>query len=156
PGPTNTASPTISGTAAVGSTLTASSGTWSGTNPITFTYQWTICDGDGNNCHDVANATNQTYKPVSGDAGNTVRVRVMAKNSDGTTPATSLPSAKIATSGGGGGGTGTCPTPPSGTSTVSIDDVALPCQLQVAGFQVTSGNITFQTQSFTAKFRVTD
>ena len=158
-GPTNTAPPTITGTATVGSTLTATTGTWSGTTPISFTYQWTICDGDGNNCHDISNATAQTYKPVAADAGNTVRVRVMAKNTDGTTPATSVPTAKIATSGGGGGGgggTGNCPTPPAGSKTVSIQDVTLPTQLQVAGAVVTSGTLTRQTQTFTARFRVTD
>jgi hypothetical protein len=151
-GPTNTAAPTITGTAKVGSTLTATSGTWSGVTPITFTYQWTVCGEDGNQCHDISGATQQTYKPVSGDAGNTLRVEVAAKNSEGTTTATSVPSPKIASASGGSN----CPTPPAGSSTVSIDAVSLPCQLQVASFQVTSGTLTLQTQTFTARFRITD
>jgi hypothetical protein len=156
-GPTNTAPPTITGSATVGGTLTATTGTWSGATPITFTYQWTICDGDGNNCHDITNATAQTYKPVAADAGNTLRVEVSAKNADGTTKATSVPSAKVTTSGGGGGGgTGNCPTPPAGSKTVPIADVTLPTQLQVAGAVVTSGTLTKQTTTFTARFRVTD
>jgi hypothetical protein len=155
-GPDNTVPPAISGSPTVGSTLTASNGTWTGTSPITFTYQWTICDGDGNNCHDISGATAQTYVLKSGDAGNTARVRVAAKNPDGTTSATSQPTGKIATSGGGGGSTGPgCPNVPSGT-TVAVEDVSPPARLQVSGFQVTSGQLTLSTQNFTARFRILD
>ena len=45
--PTNSSLPTISGTAAVGSTVTANPGTWSGSTPITYQYQWSICGSDG-------------------------------------------------------------------------------------------------------------
>src|SRR5438477_8843968 len=38
--PTNTGKPTVSGTPRVGNTLTASNGSWFGTTPITYTYQW--------------------------------------------------------------------------------------------------------------------
>lgn len=38
--PSNTVLPTISGTATVGQMLTAATGTWSGTTPITYTYAW--------------------------------------------------------------------------------------------------------------------
>jgi hypothetical protein len=155
-GPTNTVPPAISGSATVNGTLTASNGTWTGATPITFTYQWTICGEDGEACHDISGATAQTYKPKSADAGNTVRVRVSARNSDGTTNATSVPSAKISSGSSGGGGAATCPTPPAGTQTVPIEEMALPALLQVAGFQVTSGRITTSTQQFTARFRVTD
>ena len=42
--PSNTALPSISGTTSVGSTLTGSAGTWSGTPAPTFAYQWRSCD----------------------------------------------------------------------------------------------------------------
>ena len=39
--------PTISGTAQSGQTLTASPGSWSGTQPITYAYQWQRCNSSG-------------------------------------------------------------------------------------------------------------
>jgi len=94
--PSNSSAPTISGNATVGSTVTANPGTWSGSTPITFQYQWLICGASGDACHNIAGATAQTYRIRSEDAGNTLRVRVIASNSDGSSTATSGPSARIA------------------------------------------------------------
>src|SRR3954451_20020877 len=41
--PKNTTPPSISGKAQVGQTLSGSNGTWSGTTPLTYAYQWRIC-----------------------------------------------------------------------------------------------------------------
>src|SRR5438552_7044889 len=94
--PANSSAPTIGGTAAVGSTVTANPGTWTGSAPITFQYQWLICGADGNACHNIPGATTQTYKFSSADQGNAARVTVIAANADGSTTATSAPTAKIA------------------------------------------------------------
>jgi hypothetical protein len=156
--PRNTRPPSISGSTTAGSILRGDPGAWNGAQPITFTYQWTVCDGNGSQCHDIANATSNTYVLKADDAGNTVRVRVTAKNSTGTTAATSAPSAKIATgTGTGGGGTGTngCPAPSNGAS-VPVTSVAMPARLQVAQFAVTSGPLRKSSTSFTARFKVTD
>jgi fibronectin type 3 domain-containing protein len=94
--PTNTAPPTISGTAQDGQTLTADKGTWTGTSPITYTYQWRRCNSAGNSCNDIAGATNTTYTLAPADVGSTVRVAVTASNSAGSGNATSAQTAVVA------------------------------------------------------------
>ncbi len=66
---TQTPVPTISGTAKVGSTLTANTGTWSPT-PTAFTYQW-LRNGTA-----ISGATSATYKLVTADAGKSLTVKV--------------------------------------------------------------------------------
>jgi len=82
--PANSTPPTISGTPGVGDTLTAANGSWSGTNPMTFTYQWERCDSSGGSCSSISSATSQTYTIQSADAGDTLRVAVTATNGAGT------------------------------------------------------------------------
>jgi len=82
--PTEQSMPTINGTAQQNRTLTANPGSWSGTAPITFSYQWRRCDTGGNACADIPGATNQTYKIGSPDVDHTLRVFVTAKNSSGS------------------------------------------------------------------------
>ena len=55
--PVNTLPPDISGTPQVGQTLNATTGNWSGTQPITYAFQWRRCGASGGNCTDVAGAT---------------------------------------------------------------------------------------------------
>ena len=87
--PQNTALPTITGTAAVGSTLTATNGTWSGSTPITYTYAWERCATNGATCAAISGATTETYKVASADAAHTLRVVVTATNAAGSGQATS-------------------------------------------------------------------
>lgn len=89
--PTNTVAPVISGTQVVGSTLTSTTGTWIGTAPITYTYQWyrgaTLISG----------ATLSTYVLVQADAGNTSNItcKVTGTNAFGNATATSNTLAQI-------------------------------------------------------------
>jgi hypothetical protein len=81
--PNNTSPPTISGTAQEGQTLKASPGTWSGSTPIDFSYQWRRCGTGGGNCRNISKATDNIYTLTSDDVGHRLRVLVTAVNSDG-------------------------------------------------------------------------
>ncbi len=78
--PTNSAVPTISGTAQVGQTLTATNGTWTN-SPTSFTFQWKRAGTP------IGGATASTYVPVAADVGNTLTVSVVATNSGGSSSA---------------------------------------------------------------------
>src|SRR5262245_12796370 len=148
--PTNQAPPTITGTAQVGSTLTAKEGTWTG-NPTTFTFTWRRCDADGGSCSDISGATDKTYVLKAVDQGNTLRVRVTAQNDEGRTTATSVPTAAVRAA-------ETTPPPASGCAangTIPINQVKPPERLLIAGQQVSPGVLTGSTQEIVARFRVT-
>lgn len=94
--PANTTPPTVSGTARQGQSLTTSSGSWSGTTPMSFSYSWLRCDTSGANCGAVANARNQTYQLTADDVGHTMRSQVTAQNSAGSTSASSNRTSTVA------------------------------------------------------------
>jgi hypothetical protein len=94
--PVNTVLPTISGTPRDGQTLTAAAGTWTGLKPITFAYQWTLCEPSGAGCSNIASATKTTYKATPEDVGRTLRVAVTASNSAGSSSASSNQTATVA------------------------------------------------------------
>src|SRR5581483_8167204 len=80
-GPSNTEAPSISGTATAGQLLTASSGKWSGTEPIVFEYEWLRCNIAGASCTQAAApSVLATYSVAAADVGHTLRVKVLAKN----------------------------------------------------------------------------
>ena len=72
--------PTISGTVAVGGTLTADPGSWSD-GSATFAYAWERCDDNGA-CTAIDGAENRTYELVPVDSDAFVRVRVTAHVGD--------------------------------------------------------------------------
>jgi hypothetical protein len=151
-GPVASSPPTVAGAAPVATTLTANPGTWTGAAPIAFKYQWLVCDGNGNACHDLSGATAQTYEVKSGDVGNTIRVNVTATNSAGSTSSASAPTAKIGTAPAQTG----CPKLASGAQAVAVADVASPARLQIDQFGLTNGSITRGMTSFSARFHVSD
>ncbi len=81
--------PEISGTAVDGGTLTASDGTWGGTAPFGFAYEWLRCDALGVACAPIAGETGTTYALTGDDVGHTIRVTVTADNAAGSDDATS-------------------------------------------------------------------
>jgi hypothetical protein len=91
--PVNTAIPIISGVAKVGSTLTASDGSWTN-SPSSFTYQWANTG--------AIIKTASTYIPVAADIGNLLTVTIVAANASGpSSPAISLATSAIAAASGG-------------------------------------------------------
>lgn len=74
--PVNTAIPVISGSLIVGSTLLASTGTWSG-SPTSFVYRWF------QNGNPIIGAVAASYVPTVGDAGKMITVGVEGVNSTG-------------------------------------------------------------------------
>lgn len=92
--PVNSAPPVISGTAEVGRSLTAGTGTWSN-EPTSYAYQWQRCDAAGGACADIAGATGSGYAVVSDDLDRTLRVRVTASNGGGSAAAASAATAAV-------------------------------------------------------------
>ena len=77
-----TGAPTISGTARVGETLTASATGIADSDGLafaTFTYQWLADDTD------ITDATGATYTPAAADAGKAIKVRVSFTDDAGNT-----------------------------------------------------------------------
>jgi len=134
--------PSISGTPQEGATLTASPGTWSGAQPISFAYQWLRCDASGGACAAISGSTGQAYNTTAADVTHTLRVRVTARNNRGSNTADSDPTALIAPARGGG-------------ASISVTQVSLPQRLVV-------DNVKFSPQplgsrrTLTGRFHVSD
>jgi hypothetical protein len=151
--PGNTAPPTISGTPAEGSTLSSSNGSWTH-GPTSYAYAWFRCDRNGNNCSAIGGAHSSRYRLTSADVGETLRLRVTAGNSEGSTSATSVPTAVIQRA------TPPAPSRPAGcpAGTASPDQVAQlspPARLLVDTLQASPRVATRGTTEIVVRFHVT-
>jgi hypothetical protein len=144
--PANQSPPTISGTPQEGSTLTANNGTWSG-SPTSFEYQWRRCDENGGSCSNIGGATERTYLLRRPDVGNTIRVRVTARNADGSNAATSVPTAVIRAA----------PAAPSGctgNAPIPIASVAPPERLSIDGQSISPSVVGRSSRTITVRVHV--
>jgi hypothetical protein len=116
--------PTISGTAEVGQTLTAATGSWAN-NPTSFHFAWNLCDANGAACVPIGGAAGKIYTVTAADVGHTIRVSVTARNSSGSASATSAATTVVPASG--------CPT---GTGTIPVTELGPPAQLDIVGGKV--------------------
>lgn len=148
--------PAVTGVTEVGKTLTAANGTWSGTEPITFTYKWRRCPAVGPGCFDIAGATAQTYVLVSADQGHRIRVRVTATNSAGSRTADSPRSAVVRAA------VGAPPPGPAGQIKLADGKVSIPVTSVSPPQRLIASGVQFQPSvvrsrdPFTARFRISD
>lgn len=145
--PSNSENPSVVGTAQDGELVIAKDGEWAGTNPMTFTYQWQRCNAAGA-CADIANATAKAYRVATADVGSRLRVRVSARNADGTAAEATAQTPAVV--------------PPTGAqrlqdgrTSIPTSSVNLPDRLVLSGLQFTP-TVLRSRQPFTGRFRVTD
>jgi hypothetical protein len=144
--PSNQSPPAVSGTAQEGNTLTTNNGTWTG-SPTSFTYQWRRCDANGGSCSTISGATENTYVLKRVDVDDTIRSRVTARNADGSTQATSVPTGVVRAA----------PAAPSGcdgNAPIPIASVSLPNRLNIDTQSISPTVVGRSTQSITLRFRV--
>ena len=121
--PASTAPPVITGTPAVGQTVTTSTGSWSG-SPLSYGYEWEDCDTSGSSCSPILGALSTSYTLAQTDAGHTIRSVVTAVNATGTATATSDPTAVVQSA---------APSAPSNTSPPTISGTAQQGDVLTAG-----------------------
>ncbi|HEX4678939.1 MAG TPA: hypothetical protein VH210_07020 [Gaiellaceae bacterium] len=111
--PANTVRPVITGTPQAGRALATTTGTWTSSSPLSYTYRWRRCTSGV--CVNISGANAASYTLTSADVGSTIDAVVSATNTGGGTDANALATASIVAatvvappvSGGGGGGGGT-------------------------------------------------
>lgn len=130
--------PSISGTAAVGSTVTADPGTWTAGNGVSYTYQWTRC---APSCAPIAGAKAKTYTLTQDDAGHDlfVQIKVMSGGKSVFVDSNHVRAGSAA----------------AATGALQVSSVALPDRLVISGVQFRPGAIT-SLAPITARFRVTE
>jgi hypothetical protein len=81
-----TVTPQIVGDNRVGVQLTLTAGTWQGSVPLAFSYDWRRCNpaGDLASCVSIPSGNAGSYTPTKADIGSTLRVWITAKNAAGS------------------------------------------------------------------------
>jgi ActR/RegA family two-component response regulator len=103
--PTKTANPSISGSASVDKTLTATPGRWSAFPEASTSFKWYRCSSPAaagaekftgaSGCSPIGGASGSRYTVTEADRGKYIAVLVKASNSAGSTSATSKSTAKV-------------------------------------------------------------
>jgi hypothetical protein len=150
--PVNTTPPSISGTAQQNQTLVGHRGQWSG-SPTDYNDFWMRCDKDGGSCANISGATDKNgYVLKNVDVGNTIRFKVQAKNVDGNTVETSVPTAVVVAA--------AKPTPPvtngcaTTGGTVPVASVSSPARLSIDQTDISPSTVNYSTRSITERFHV--
>ncbi len=93
--PSNSGLPSIAGLLQDGSLLSAAKGSWGGSEPVSYGYQWLLCDAAGEVCKEASGATGSTLGLLTSMIGSTARVVVTATNAAGSVSATSPPTGLV-------------------------------------------------------------
>jgi hypothetical protein len=80
PAPVLVSNPKLTGQAIVGQILKTTSGKWTSSAPLTYTYQWMLCHGP---CAPIPGATGPTLKLIAAYVGDVVFAQVTATNAGG-------------------------------------------------------------------------
>ncbi len=69
---------------AIGATVSVSQGRWEN-SPLTYSYQWELCNAGGGECTPIVGAVNSSYRPTEAQVGHALVAEVSATNAGGTT-----------------------------------------------------------------------
>jgi hypothetical protein len=149
--PVNTSIPLVQGNSLVDSVLTVQPGSWSGRQPIAFSYGWLRCNTSGGECAAIAGANGRTYRLTSADVDHRLRCNVTARNAVGSATAISSESGVVG-----------IPLPPGAirlpSGEVSIPSTSVPAdqRLVVSRVLFTPNPVTSRRTPITLRVRVTD
>jgi hypothetical protein len=149
--PVNTSIPLVTGSALVGGVVTVQPGTWTGRQPISFSYAWLRCNNAGGECVAIAGATGRSYRLTSADVGHKVRANVTARNAVGSVTVISSES-----------GVASVPLPagavrlPSGAVSIPATSVPAEHRLIVSQVGFSPNPVTTRRRALTVRVRVTD
>jgi hypothetical protein len=94
--PTYTALPSIVGDAEDMATLTVANGTWNGTAPLAYAYQWLRCSRANQGCKPIEGATTAEYTVTGADVATRLTAQVTVSNAGGQFVAVAPLTRKIA------------------------------------------------------------
>ena len=149
--PVNTSIPLVLGTALVESVATVQPGSWTGRQPISFSYAWLRCNAAGGECVAIGGATGRSYRLTSSDVNHRLRVNVTARNAVGSATVLSGESAIVSV-----------PLPAGairlGTGEISIPATSVPGdqRLIVSRVGFTPNPVTTRTRPLTVRVQVID
>jgi hypothetical protein len=96
--PRNTAPPIVLGFPRASQPVTVTTGDWTGTEPLRFSYRWLRCSNALGGCPPIPGATAAIYRPGEGDVGVRLKVIVVASNGAGSAWATAAPTEPVVAS----------------------------------------------------------
>jgi hypothetical protein len=134
-----------------GSVARVDQGTWTGRQPISFSYQWLRCNSQGGDCVPIAGATGRNYRLATADVNHRIRFNITARNALGSLTVMSGESAIV-----------TEPLPagamrlPSGEISIPATSVPRTERLIVSQVAFSPNPVTGRTRVLTVRVRVKD